>query len=331
MKTLEQIRATLPSYPVEVSFPDIERWRQGNTGVAFVHSIESGVPGPHVMVLALMHGNEVSGAIAVDKLLKKGLKPTRGKITLGFGNVAAYARFDPADADASRYVDEDMNRVWSAARLDGAEDSQELRRARELRPIIDTVDFMLDLHSMHEVAPPLIVSGPLEKGMDFAAQLGTPQHVVVDRGHPNGVRMRDYAGFGDPDSPKNALLVECGQHFSAQSERVAKDVAARFLMVTGVIAREAVADMLQPDPAHAQHFVQVTEPVVAKGMELEFSDDYRGMEVIAKAGTRIAREEGREIVTPYDDCTLVMPSLRHIGPGVTVMRLGRAIQRPASA
>ncbi|MBO9535588.1 M14 family metallopeptidase [Herbaspirillum sp.] len=327
MKTLEQIRATLPHYPVEVAFPDIEPWRCGNTGVDFVHSIDSGVAGPHVMVLALMHGNEVSGAIAVDKLLRKNLRPLRGKITLGFGNVAAYARFDPNNADSSRYIDEDMNRVWSAQRLDGPDDSSELRRARELRPIIDTVDFMLDLHSMHEAAPPLIVSGPLEKGMEFSAQLGTPRHVVVDKGHANGVRMRDYGGFGDPASLKNALLVECGQHFAAVSERVALDVAARFLLATGVVDRQAVADMLQADPEQAQRFIQVTDPVVAESMELEFSDDYRGMEVIARAGTAIAREGGRSIVTPYDECTLVMPSLRHIGPGVTVVRLGREIVR----
>ncbi|MBP0597961.1 succinylglutamate desuccinylase/aspartoacylase family protein [Herbaspirillum sp. LeCh32-8] len=327
MKTLEQIRAALPQYPVEVQFPDIDRWRFGNTGVDFVHTFDSHIDGPHVMILALMHGNEVSGAIAVDRLLKQGLHPIKGRVTLGFGNVTAYARFNPQDADASRYIDEDMNRVWTAARLDGDEDSSELRRARELRPVIDTVDFMLDLHSMHEAAPPLIVSGPLDKGMEFAARLGTPQHVVVDKGHPNGVRMRDYAGFGDPASAKNALLVECGQHFSAASERVAQDVAARFLLAAGVVEEADVAALLQPGELPAQRFIGVTEPVVAQGMALEFADDYRGMEVIAKAGTVIANENGRAITTPYDDCTLVMPSLRHIGPGVTVVRLGRSIAR----
>ncbi|MBB5391023.1 MULTISPECIES: M14 family metallopeptidase [unclassified Herbaspirillum] len=327
MKTLEQIRATLPQYPVEVQFPDIGRWRHGNTGVDYVHTFDSHMEGPHVMILALMHGNEVSGAIAVDRLLKQGLHPVRGRVTLGFGNVAAYARFNPQDADASRYIDEDMNRVWSAQRLDGDDDSSELRRARELRPVIDTVDFMLDLHSMHEAAPPLIVSGPLDKGMDFAAQLGTPQHVIVDHGHPNGVRMRDYAGFGDPASMKNALLVECGQHFSAASERVAQDVAARFLLATGAVERADVAHLMQQGELPAQRFIGVTEPVVAQGMELEFAADYRGMEVIPKAGTVIAKENEREITTPYDDCTLVMPSLRHIGSGVTVVRLGRDIAR----
>ena len=37
------------------------------------------------------------------------------------------------------------------------------------------------------------------------------------RGHAAGMRMRDYGGFGDPKSPKNALLIETGQHWRASS------------------------------------------------------------------------------------------------------------------
>jgi hypothetical protein len=58
-------------------------------------------------------------------------------------------------------------------------------------------------------------------------------------------------------------------------------------------------------------------------MDFSFAADYRGMEVIADKGTVIARDGGREIVTPYDQCVLVQPSLRHLGIGVTVLRLAR--------
>jgi len=323
MKTLEQVRAQLKAYPIEITFPDIEKWRNGNTGVDYVHSVDSGVAGPHVMIMALMHGNEVSGAITVDRLLSAGLVPHKGRITLGFANVAAYQRFDPRSPDAARYVDEDMNRVWSSARLDGPEQSVELHRARQLRPIIDGVDYMLDLHSMHEVAPPLLLSGPLEKGIRFAAAVGAPEHVIVDAGHSNGRRMRDYAGFGDPASDKNALLIETGQHFSQRSKDVASDVAARFLMATGVLQQSALADFMLPAEAAPQHFFRVTDAVVADSYDFEFAADYRGMEIIARAGTVIASDGDRRIVTPYDNCVIVMPSLRHLGPGVTVVRLAQ--------
>ena len=60
---------------------------------------------------------------------------------------------------ASRYVDEDYNRVWADAVLDGPRDSTELRRARALRPFVDAADFLLDLHSMHEPGRPIMVCG----------------------------------------------------------------------------------------------------------------------------------------------------------------------------
>jgi len=325
MNTLEQIRAKLQVYPMEVTFPDIRRWQHGNTGVDYVHAFDSGVAGPHVMIMALTHGNEVSGAIAVDKLLRGGLHPLKGRVTLGFANVEAYHRFDSKNPDASRFIDEDLNRVWSAARLDSHDDTLELRRARELRPIIDSVDFLLDLHSMHEEAPPLLLSGPLQKGIRFAAEIGIPEHVIVDAGHPNGKRMRDYGGFGDAASPKNALLIESGQHFSLQSQGVALDAALRFLIKTGVVAATKLDNFLMQGELLTQHFFQVTQAVVADTTDFEFTQDFRGLELIKHAGSVIARDGEREISTPYDNCVIIMPSLRHVAPGVTVMRLAKVL------
>jgi predicted deacylase len=137
-----------PRYDVRIEPVDIERWRAGNTGTEFVWSFDAVRPGPHVMVNAVTHGNELCGAIAVDLLLREKIRPKHGRLTLSFANVAAYLRFDPADPTASRYVEEDMNRVWATEVLDGPRDSLELRRARALRPIVDTVDTMLDILSM---------------------------------------------------------------------------------------------------------------------------------------------------------------------------------------
>lgn len=81
--------------PVELQAPDISRWKTGNAGVDWVHVRDSGRAGPQVMVQALTHGNEICGAIALDWLLAQGLAPARGRLTLAFGNVEAYARFDP--------------------------------------------------------------------------------------------------------------------------------------------------------------------------------------------------------------------------------------------
>ena len=92
MMTLEALRATLPVYPIELHKPDIRRWKTGTHGIDYVHTFDSGVPGPHVMINALTHGNELCGAIAVDALLAAGVRPARGRLTLSFANVEAYER-----------------------------------------------------------------------------------------------------------------------------------------------------------------------------------------------------------------------------------------------
>jgi len=105
--------------PIEVPFPDLARWAAGNTGIPFVHTLAGAARGPHVLLQALTHGNEVCGAIALDWLLGTGFVPERGTLTIAFANVAAYASFDPAHPFASRCVDEDFNRLWTEEVLAG--------------------------------------------------------------------------------------------------------------------------------------------------------------------------------------------------------------------
>lgn len=318
-------------YPVQVTFPDICRFAQGNAGIPYVHTFDSGAPGPHVMVNSLTHGNEVSGAITVAGLLDHGLRPRRGKLTLSFANVEAYHSFDPARPDASRFVDQDLNRVWSAELLDNpAKTSSEIRRAREMRPVITSVDLLLDLHSMHEYGPPMIVCTGKDKHMKFAGRLGAPANVICDTGHPDGKRMIDYGDFDKDDSPRDALAVETGHHWQASSVAVARDTAARFLLLSGIVESGDFPDgWLGPGPG-PQRFVRVTQPVVATSMDFRFTQPFTGLESFPQAGTVYAYQDGKPLATPWDDCVMVMPSVRQLIPGVTVVRLGKAIDTPAA-
>ncbi|MGZ5195547.1 MAG: succinylglutamate desuccinylase [Ramlibacter sp.] len=312
-------------HPVRIAPPDLSRWAGSSSGADYVHELDSGRHGADVLVTALVHGNEYAGALAVDALLRKGLKPRRGRVTFAFCNVAAFARFDPRDPDASRFVDEDFNRVWSADRLDGAATSVELRRAREIRPFVDRATHLLDLHSMHEPGPPLLMTGPLQRNIACARELGTCDRVVADEGHSDGVRMRDYGRFADPAGSRVALLLEAGQHWEAATVQVARNVLMRFLVLTGALDREdAPLGWLLPDAVPPEP-VAVTHRVVARSMNFRFTRNLVGGEIIARAGTPIADDDGRPVLTPYDDCVVVMPSTRQLRPGVTVVRLGRAI------
>jgi predicted deacylase len=314
-------------YPVELRAPDIAPYRAGNTGIDYVHRYDSGRAGPRVLVTALVHGNEICGAIALDWLLRSQFRPAKGVLTLAFCNVEAYRHFDPAAPGESRYMDEDFNRVWSAERLDGAPapgggESVELRRARELRPVVDAADLMLDIHSMQHTNPALIISGPHEKGRRLARHVGFPALVVSDEGHAAGRRMRDYAGFGDPGDPRNSLLVECGQHWETASAAVAQETLVRFLCHAGMADAAWPAQHLPAAAAAAQRIIEVTHAVTIRSDRFQFAGDFRGLEVIAKRGSVLAHDGGEPVTTPYDDCVLIMPS-RRLVQGQTAVRLGR--------
>ncbi|HEX3209296.1 MAG TPA: succinylglutamate desuccinylase/aspartoacylase family protein, partial [Geminicoccaceae bacterium] len=263
--------------PVEVAAPDIGAYRRGNTGIPYVTTFESDRAGPHAVITALVHGNELSGALALVQLFESGIRPARGRLSLAFVNVAAYERFDPEQPKASRYIDEDFNRVWDPATLDGPRRSIELDRARAIRPLIEGADMLLDLHSMQLPAPPLLLCGLAAKGRRLATAIGYPGVVVADAGHRGGARMRDFGAFSDPSSPRTAMLVECGQHWAAKSVEVALATCRHFLTALDLVAPAALAGLrgcAEPGP---QRLIEVTHAVTVNGGPFHFAQDFQGL------------------------------------------------------
>jgi predicted deacylase len=315
------------THPVELQAPDLSAWEKSNTDVPYVWSFDSGKPGPHVMVQALTHGNEICGAIVVDWFMRQNIRPNAGRLTIAFANMLAFANWDPLNPSKSRFVDEDYNRVWGDDVLLGSRDSAELRRARLLRPFVDSCDYLLDIHSMSEPCAPIMVCGAAGQGGEKSAALskllGLPENLLIDTGHPAGLRMIERGGFGKPNDPRTGLLIECGQHWEKSSVDVANDSLLLFLKHFGVIdAAFAQAHLRQPLPAR-QRIIRVTEAVVAKSTAFAFNKAYTGLEVIAKKGDLIATDGEQRIVAPYDDTVLVMPSTSNVRVGATTVRFGR--------
>jgi predicted deacylase len=276
-----------------------------------------------VLIQALTHGNEVCGAICNDWLLREHVRPVRGTLTLTFANIEAFSAFDATDPFASRCVEEDFNRVWSAEVLDGPRQSRDLARARALRPLYDDTDYLLDLHSMTDPCPPLALAGRQRKGLELAQAVGVPEHIVIDEGHAAGKRLRDYAAFNDPTDPRNALLIECGQHWERASPIVAKQAALRFLRHFGM-AEPAFLDVhLAPSPPR-QRAIEVTEVITIATDDFRFLQPVSGLAVIARGGSVLARDGDRDVLTPYDDAVLIMPT-RRPKKGETAVRIGRFV------
>ena len=197
-----------PDLRLEVLPRDLRPYRQGNVGIDYVHRFESGQPGPHVLVNALTHGNEFCGMVAACYLLDCGVRPKIGTLTVSFANVAAYESFDPMQPFESRQIDHNLNRIWSAQQLDGHDTSVELRRARELRPVVAAADHILDIHSTSQAVQPFWVYPQFSRNGDTAQAIGRPAvHLVMPQGLGSGTPLiqhgrHDPIAAGQPRQPR---------------------------------------------------------------------------------------------------------------------------------
>lgn len=317
-------RSGAGDFPVGIAPPAYEAIAAGNTGIPGVWSFAASAPGPHAAIVALVHGNEIAGALALARLMAVSGLPARGRLSLVFANLDAFSRFDPREPTASRYVDEDLNRLWCRGVLDGSRESVELRRARELRPLFDTVDLLLDLHSMLWDSDPLILCGPTEKARRLAVAIGTPPLVVSDQGHVGGRRLIDYRPFADPGTKRAAVLVEAGQHWEGATVPAMLASAVAFLRHTGQIDEASAASLAGPVSAAAPVVAEVTQTVTAESSDFRFVRSFRGGEIVPERNTLIALDGDAEVRTPHDDCILVMPSPRTCR-GHTAVRLARRV------
>ena len=311
----------VPQFPVELSPPDLHPWLAGNTGIPGVTRLCAAAPGPTVVLLGLLHGNEIAGAIVLDRLMRDEFRPACGIVDRSiFANLSAYARFDPQQPTASRFLDEDLNRVWDPAVLDGPRGSSELDRARALRPMIDEADLLLDLHSMLWPSDPLLLCGswPRRSRARHVAR-ACRRSWWPTMGMRPGPRLIDYPRFTGA-SGAAACLVEAGQHWQHDTVSVMQSCVAALLGVAGMAPPPAVRQ--------APRCAEVTLVVTAGTSGFTFLQPYRGGDIIPERNTLIALDGGIEIRTPHDDTLLVMPSLR-ASRGHTAVRMARFLDADA--
>lgn len=310
----------------EIKRPDLSTYKKGNTGCDYAHRFDSGRPGPNILISAIIHGNEVCGAFALDHLLKHDVRPAKGSLTLCFANVAAYQRFDPSAPQNARFVDEDMNRLWSPHMLNGPGHSVEMERARTILPLVQDTDSLLDLHSMSEDCAPLTLAGRRSKNLDLALTLGQSPYAVCDDGHVAGKRLRDFEPFDHPESDKTALLVECGAHWKQATADFAIQTALAFLDLHGLLSEaEAARLKFQPKPGKPQ-VLDVTHTITSEVDRFFFTRPVHSLECIPKAGTEIGVNGDQTITTPYDDCYVIMPQ-PGAAKGRTAARLARLVEQ----
>lgn len=291
--------------PIEVLPRDLSAYRAGNTGIDYVHRFTSGRPGPHLLINALTHGNEICGMVAATHLLDKQVRPLIGTLTVSFAHVQAYEAFDADKPYDNRQLHHNLNRVWSSEWLDGSQTSPELRRARELRPVVSAADHILDIHSTAHAVEPFWVYPAYARNAAVAQAIGRVSvHLAMPTGLGSGTPLIQHGRHGDKHSDAGAaLVVECGQHFAQSAALLATEVTLDFLAHFGLIEKRQ-NQAVWP----AQRRFELLQTHMVQTDAFKFVRPLSGFETFAKGEAIATDGNAGAIVSPCDGCTVFMPT-----------------------
>lgn len=273
-----------------------------------VIQIQGPAPGPTLGIMIMTHGNEPAGLAAVYALLEQSALASQlkaGTVYLILNNLAAGQRYFEEASDLSftahyRFIDQDMNRM--PALIDGQlpGDSSELRRVRELLPIYQSLDAVLDLHSTSAASAPMLIE------IDASREpLQVPGVEIMLRGileHLNGkalVSLCDKA---------NGYVLECGSHEAPDSLLIAQEAVWRLL---------EKLEMVQPRP-HSPHpltIYSIYRAVIFPDQSYSLERMLSSFEFLP-AGTLLAQGAGDPITIDRDSWVIMPPPrLKPVHPG----------------
>lgn len=218
---------------------------QGPEAISYPREIgrySSARPGPLLLVTAGIHGNEPAGVHALRRVfarLAEIAPQARGEVVGLCGNRAALAT-------GARFVTEDLNRAWTAEKVDAArsarpDESSEAREQRELLELFEALlrtprerVALLDLHSTSGGGPPFTVMGDTLQNRAVAFELGVPVLLGLEE-NVEGTLIEHVGSLGHV-----AVVLEGGQNEDPLTIDRHESAVWVTLVSAGVLAREQV-------------------------------------------------------------------------------------------
>lgn len=300
-----------------------------------INRITSAAPGPTLIIVGGLHGNEPAGMEAariVLSRLRHDKTPLVGEVVALAGNLRALVA-------RRRYLDRDLNRQWTEERVLEARQAvaaatdepveAELYETVELADTIDAIIarargpvFVLDLHTTSSEGTPFGVVGPTAEHRAFASHFALPCMVGLESQLP-GV-LTSYLGRRGCIT----FAVEGGQHDSASARDHLVAAVTVALGASGVFQKSDLPDydaqsaVLERARGSLPKLIEVlSRHAIAPDHDFAMEPGFSTIHP-TRAGTLIARDRTGEIRAP-SDCLVLLPLYQ--AQGADGFFVGRAV------
>lgn len=264
-----------------------------------IYCFDARQPGKHLLILGGIHGNEICGPLALQSLINEisssALEICRGKLTIvPVCNPRAYQ-------EGKRFIEKDLNRFFR--RLNSRPDTYEENLALELIPLVETCDYVLDIHSLTIASEPFVIQDYLDKNsLAFGAALGFSTMIT---GWPEAQKLHQDNPIYDVCAcaktyRKASTVVECGQDLDQQAQIHARGSA---------IAAIRFLDLIPGNPVSPNKITQVfhIDKVIFHSPGSCFPKDWCNLELVRRGEIIATFADGRTI-TSEKDCHIIMPN-----------------------
>jgi uncharacterized protein len=265
-------------------------------------SVGRDLPHPQLAIIGAMHGNERCGRLALERLAAE---LTAGHLALCAGSLLLVHGNPEASRLERRHSERgtDLNRLFNyefVNDLSAADWTAEHHRALALRPLLESVDALLDLHSTTAPTPPFAIASRVPASELFASALGL-DYVTLGWDGPGLLGDRvSLAPLTLRQLP--AVAVECGQHDDPAAPELAYRCARAALAYFGLLE--------EPTPRREQPPERlVIRAAIKRPCEsFRFVRPLRGMERLA-AGEVLGQGDYL-VMSVREPCRVIMPNDR---------------------
>lgn len=272
-------------------------------------------PGPKLIVLGAVHGNETCGTEAIQRTR---WEIERGELRIECGTLTMLPIVNPlAYRLKRRHGDRNLNRNM---RITDSPQDFEDRVSNLLCPLLQAHDVLLDLHSFHTPGIPFALIGPCnnqdrlepfsmaEEEEALALRLGVDRFVEgwldtyaqgardrqargaeahIDYGVGTTETIRRYGGIG--------ITLECGQHEEHEAPRIA------YRAIRGALAHMGMAESVpMPLPSSQPEIIRLYKVMDRLHPGDRLSRDWRSFEEIKRGDMLALRHDGTELTADQD-------------------------------